>query len=85
LQRARNVAHFVAFRNDAGVPSFDPDLVLRQAAVSHARQLAFAYDDLVPLTRLREGFSSVAGAFRSVRFSEGFTVAVSNVGRPRSR
>jgi putative restriction endonuclease len=34
----------------------DPDLALRQAAVSAARLLAQDYDDLVPLTRLREGF-----------------------------
>jgi putative restriction endonuclease len=38
------------------VPRVDPDLALRQAAVGHARELAFAYDDLVPLPRLREGF-----------------------------
>ena len=35
----------------------DPDLALRQAAVSHARDLAQTYDDLVPLERLREGFA----------------------------
>ena len=34
----------------------DPDLALRQAAVTRARQLAQDYDDLVPLLRLREGF-----------------------------
>jgi putative restriction endonuclease len=34
----------------------DPDLALRQAAVSAARRLGQDYDDLVPLTRLREGF-----------------------------
>jgi hypothetical protein len=38
------------------VPAADPDLPLRQAAVARARQLAEAYDDLVPLPRLREGF-----------------------------
>jgi putative restriction endonuclease len=38
------------------VPDADPDLPLRQAAVARARQLAELYDDLVPLTRLREGF-----------------------------
>jgi putative restriction endonuclease len=38
------------------VPSVDPDLELRQAAVARARQLVQAYDDLVPLHRLREGF-----------------------------
>jgi putative restriction endonuclease len=34
----------------------DPDLPLRQAAVSAARRLRQDYDDLVPLTRLRDGF-----------------------------
>ncbi len=34
----------------------DPDLALRQAAVAHARDLAYTYDDLVPLARLRPGF-----------------------------
>jgi putative restriction endonuclease len=40
----------------ARVPLSDPDLALRRAAVTHARELAHAYDDLVPLGRLREGF-----------------------------
>jgi putative restriction endonuclease len=34
----------------------DPDAGLRQAAVERARALAQAYDDLVPITALREGF-----------------------------
>jgi putative restriction endonuclease len=34
----------------------DPDLALRQEAVAHARRLIQAYDDLVPVDRLREGF-----------------------------
>lgn len=38
------------------MPPVDPDLDLRQEAVAHARRLTQAYDDLVPLTRLREGF-----------------------------
>lgn len=38
------------------MPPADPDLPLRQAAVERARALAEAYDDLVPLARLREGF-----------------------------
>jgi putative restriction endonuclease len=38
------------------VPAIDPDLALRQEAVAHARRLTQAYDDLVPLDRLREGF-----------------------------
>jgi hypothetical protein len=38
------------------VAAVDPDLALRQAAVSAARDLAQTYDDLVPLERLREGF-----------------------------
>src|SRR4051794_5550333 len=44
----------------------DPDLPLRQAAVEAARRLARDYDDLVPLERLREGFS-----FESERISFG--------------
>src|SRR3954453_16570885 len=35
----------------------DPDLALRQAAVSAARRLGQDYDDLVPLARLRDGFT----------------------------
>jgi putative restriction endonuclease len=38
------------------MPVVDPDLVLRQAAVTCARELAKTYDDLVPVGRLREGF-----------------------------
>jgi putative restriction endonuclease len=38
------------------VPSIDPDLALRRAAVARARELLQAYDDLVPLGLLREGF-----------------------------
>lgn len=34
----------------------DPDLPLRRAAVDRARELAQRYDDLVPLTALRDGF-----------------------------
>ncbi|MEA2465889.1 MAG: putative restriction endonuclease, partial [Thermoleophilaceae bacterium] len=34
----------------------DPDLALRQEAVTRARQLIQAYDDMVPIERLREGF-----------------------------
>ncbi|MEA2421882.1 MAG: putative restriction endonuclease, partial [Thermoleophilaceae bacterium] len=34
----------------------DPDLALRQEAVARARQLIQAYDDMVPIERLREGF-----------------------------
>jgi putative restriction endonuclease len=34
----------------------DPDLALRQAAVANARELAHAYNDLVPIERLRAGF-----------------------------
>lgn len=44
----------------------DPDLGLRQEAVAHARRLIQAYDDLVPLDRLREGFR-----FDGVRVSYG--------------
>ena len=42
-------------RDGDRVPS-DPDIPLRQAAVARARELAQIYDDLVPLTRLGEGF-----------------------------
>jgi putative restriction endonuclease len=38
------------------VATVDPDLALRQEAVSRARQLVQAYDDMVPIERLREGF-----------------------------
>jgi putative restriction endonuclease len=38
------------------VPPADPDLALRQAAVDRARELAQIYDDLVPVSALREGF-----------------------------
>ena len=38
------------------MPAVDPDLPLRQAAVARARDLIQAYDDLVPIERLREGF-----------------------------
>ena len=40
----------------SGVAAADPDLALRQAAVARARELAQAYDDRVPIDRLREGF-----------------------------
>jgi putative restriction endonuclease len=43
-------------RESLGVALVDPDLPLRQQAVARARQLIQAYDDLVPLERLREGF-----------------------------
>ena len=39
-----------------GVAAVDPDLLLRQEAVAHARRLIQGYDDLVPIDRLREGF-----------------------------
>jgi hypothetical protein len=34
----------------------DPDLALRQVALRHVRELATAFDDVVPLNVLREGF-----------------------------
>src|SRR5688572_16417383 len=37
--------------------TMDPDHELRQAGVARARALADAYNDLVPLDRLREGFT----------------------------
>jgi putative restriction endonuclease len=36
--------------------AIDPDLALRQAAVTEARRLAALHDDLVPLPQLRAGF-----------------------------
>jgi putative restriction endonuclease len=39
------------------VPAIDPDLPLRQAAVTQARRLAELYDQLVPLAQLRPGFA----------------------------
>jgi putative restriction endonuclease len=44
----------------------DPDLALRQEAVANARRLTQAYDDVVPLARLREGF-----VFEGARVSYG--------------
>ncbi len=38
------------------VPSVDPDLARRQAAVATARRLGQHYDDLVPLAQLKAGF-----------------------------
>ena len=38
------------------MPTVDPDLELRQAAVARARRLAEEYDDLVPRHRLLERF-----------------------------
>ena len=49
----------------------DPDLPLRQAAVTGARQLAQDYDDLVPLARLREGFALDAGRVSFGSFQRG--------------
>jgi putative restriction endonuclease len=44
----------------------DPDLALRQAAISRAQELSAAHDDLVPLVALRAGFH-----FRGQRISFG--------------
>jgi putative restriction endonuclease len=44
----------------------DPDLALRQAAITRAQELAEAYDGLIPLAALREGFQ-----FRGQRISFG--------------
>jgi putative restriction endonuclease len=54
--RQSAVVSAAAMREGSPVPSVDPDLALRQAAVARARELAQAYDDLAPLDRLREGF-----------------------------
>ena len=53
-------------RDSPGMVPVDPDVELRQAAVARARELIQAYDDLVPLVRLREGFD-----FRGMRVSFG--------------
>jgi len=44
----------------------DPDLALRQAAMTRAQELSDAYDGLVPLAALRNGFQ-----FRGRRISFG--------------
>jgi putative restriction endonuclease len=44
----------------------DPDLALRQAAITRAQELRTSYDDLVPLAALRGGFE-----FRGQRISFG--------------
>lgn len=44
----------------------DPDLALRQAAITRAQELSAAYDELVPLSALRAGFE-----FRGSRISFG--------------
>lgn len=54
------------------MPTIDPDLPLRQAAVAHARTLAQTYDDLVPLTRLRQGFEFAGERVSLGSFQEGF-------------
>ena len=56
----------------------DPDLPLRQAAVARARRLAQDYEDLVPLTRLREGFE-----FGGTRISVASTADRPSAARPR--
>jgi putative restriction endonuclease len=48
------------------MPGVDPDLATRQVAITRARELADAYQDLVPLSALREGF-----VFRGRRISFG--------------
>ena len=55
----------VSARSSAGMP-VDPDLALRQAAITRAQELSAAHDDLVPLAALRAGF-----AFRGQRISFG--------------
>jgi putative restriction endonuclease len=48
------------------VVAVDPDLTLRQAAMTRAQELSAAYQDLVPLSAIREGFR-----FRGERISFG--------------
>src|SRR4051812_28030809 len=68
---ARRFAAAPAVREAADVAAADPDLALRQAAVGRARQLAQAYDDLVPLARLREGFEYGAARVSFGSFQKG--------------
>jgi hypothetical protein len=49
-----------------GAMPVDPDLALRQAAITRAQELSGAYDGLVPLAALRKGFR-----FRGQRISFG--------------
>jgi putative restriction endonuclease len=49
----------------------DPDLALRQAAVARARELAHAYDNLVPIDRLRDGFEYGAQRISFGSFQKG--------------
>ncbi len=49
----------------------DPDLPLRQAAVGRARELTQQYDDLVPLSRLRDGFEFGGGQVSFGSFQRG--------------
>jgi hypothetical protein len=51
----------------------DPDLALRQAAITRAIDLREAYDDLVPRAVLLEGFAFRASASASVPFNAAFT------------
>jgi putative restriction endonuclease len=46
----------LSIRKSGPVAAVDPDLMLRQAAVARARQLARDHDDVVPLDQLRVGF-----------------------------
>jgi putative restriction endonuclease len=41
---------------ESAIAPIDPDLPLRQAALSRARELQIAFQDIVPLAVLREGF-----------------------------
>ena len=62
------------------MPAADPDLSLRQAAVARAREFAQAYDDLVPLARLREGFWFGAERISFGSFQKGIHRSQSQVG-----
>jgi hypothetical protein len=60
----------------------DPDLALRQAAVTRARELAHAYDNLVPIDRLRDGFEYGAQRISFGSFQKGIARSAAP---PRSR
>jgi hypothetical protein len=49
----------------------DPDLALRQAAITRVSELRQAYDDLVPLPALREGFLFREGRVPFSSFQKG--------------
>jgi hypothetical protein len=66
------------------VAAVDPDLGLRQVAVSRARELAQRYDDLVPLAQLQAGFVFDDQRVSFGSFQRASTAPASSEARPRS-